>query len=98
MKRIVLAIVLLIGIVNISHSQNNQFEQKNTAYVIKDGIQIDNPKLAIEYLNNSIEKVNNIINRSLAPVEKVKVRLLVINNKISRKTYLQIDEIYKNLF
>ncbi len=96
MKKMVLTIVMSVGIVSVLYSQNNQVEQRSSAYVIKDGIQIDDSQLAVDYLNSSVEKVNNIMNRSLAPVEKSKAKLLIISNKISRRTYIRIDDIYKS--
>jgi hypothetical protein len=50
-----------------------QQEQKNTAYVVINGIRINDKELAIESVNGNLTRVSAIIDKSLASLNKIKM-------------------------
>lgn len=67
--------VCLIFMIGIIFYQN---DQKNSAYVVMNGIRINNKELAMELVNENLSKVSAIMDRGLAPLDKVQK----IDNKL----------------
>jgi len=47
------------------------FKQENNAYVIINGVRINDEKLAIQYINNSFKKEDSIINVALTQLDEI---------------------------
>jgi len=66
-----------------------QYEQKNTAYVMINGVRINDEKLAIEYVNKQFSEISCNIDKGLESLRKVEENEKEIEEKIKL-----ITEIY----
>jgi hypothetical protein len=60
-----------------------QYKQKNTAYVMIDGVRINDEKLAIEYVNNQFSEISSKIDKSLEPLRNVEKKEKEIKEKLN---------------
>jgi hypothetical protein len=57
-------------------------EEKNTAYVIIDGVRINDEQLAIEYVNKQFAEISRKIDESLEPLYKIEEKEREIKEKL----------------
>ena len=63
-----------------------KYQQENTAYVIINGVRINDEKLAIQYVNDNFSKIDRSIEKGLAPlyeIEKIEDKLNKIIQNIN---------------
>jgi len=63
-----------------------KYQQENTAYVIINGVRINDEKLAIQYVNDNFSKIDRSIEKGLAPlyeIEKIEDKLNKIIKNIN---------------
>jgi len=73
-------IVFVVGM------QVYKYKQENTAYIVMNGVRINDEQLAIQYVNDNFSKINSSIERGLAPlheINKIEDKLNKIINNIN---------------